>query len=99
MTNKKTSTAEEPQALELGAMEQATTQPQHSDVNGGPTEEQRVRLTMPTPTQAKVLSTLTTVTLGRRSDAPWGRVYSNQGGTGLGGVLVTRGRGARMSLM
>lgn len=54
MTDKKTSTAEEPQALELGVMEQATTQPQHLDVNGDPTEEQRVRFMTPTPTHAKV---------------------------------------------
>lgn len=53
MTDKKTSTAEDPRAMELGPMEQATTQPEHSDVNGGPTEEQRIRLTTPTPTHAK----------------------------------------------
>lgn len=102
MTDKKTSTAEDPRAMELGPMEQATTQPEHSDVNGGPTEEQRIRLTTPTPTHAKVLSTFTTVTLGRRSDAPWRQVYCNHGGTrgvrdaGEGGEDVIDVKGSKV---
>lgn len=55
MTDQKTSTAGKSQALmELGTMEEATTSSRHLESNGSLTEEQRVRLTTPTSTNAKV---------------------------------------------
>lgn len=96
MTDKKASTEEEAQALELRTMEKATTLPQHSDINGDPTE-QRVRLITPTPTHAKVPSTVTVVTL-------WGGAWMNSRGqhlgdgssagrVGQGGAVVWKQRG------
>lgn len=61
MTNKKTITSGEAQALELSRMEEATTQP---NVNGDSVEE-RVRLTTPTPTPRLVKVRFTIITLGK----------------------------------